>query len=439
MTKAPDDKTFMREKIVKPKPTSRQIAGKIICLLFVALIFGIVSAVGFVVSKPLAEKYLGYEEEPSSVPITIERDDEPVTTEAIMETETMEQTAPEPSQEPNLDDIRNIVQEELAQTPWTLEKMKEFNQVLRNIGTDAERSIVMISSVRHQVDWFDNPVEKTGQYAGIILAVNENEVVVLASVPAIEHADSLRISFGDGSSASAEIKQVDSVTEMAVLSIQTIELTETTKNWIQAIELGNSYSVGTGDMILAVGSPANHVYSVKQGLITYVAKGIQTTDGQTRVLYTDMICSQDKGTFFLNLSGQLIGWATNLYDSDGTTDITKIMSISEYKGNLQKLSNGIPIPYMGIYAQDVNTAMQTEGIPKGIYITESIVDGPAYLAGIQNGDILTSIQGEPIATIRDFQSRLEMMQEGMEISVMIERKGIDEYKQIEYRVTIGAR
>ena len=155
--------------------------------------------------------------------------------------------------------------------------------------------------------------------------------------------------------------------------------------------------------------------------------------------YTDLTCSQTKGTFFLNLSGQMIGWATSLYDSEDMADATKIMSISEYKGSLQKLSNGISVPYMGIYAQDVNAAMQNEGIPKGIYITESIVDGPAYLAGIQSGDILTSIQGEPISAIRDFQSRLEMMQEGMEISVVVERKGIDEYKEIEYRVTIGAR
>ena len=437
MAGAPDEKTFMRETIIKPKATSRQIAGKVICLLLVALLFGVVSAVGFVVSKPLAEKYLGQEEEHPSVPITIERDDEPMTTEAALET--MEPTAPEPPPEPDRNEIRSIVQEELTQISWTPEKMKEFNQVLRDIGAEAEHSIVTVSSVRHQKDWFDNPVENTGQYAGIILALNEHEAVILTGVSAIEKADSLRVSFGDGSTASAQVKQKDSVTTMVTLSINTAELTETTKNWIHAVELGNSYSVGTGDMIIAVGSPANHVYSVKHGFITYVAKGIQATDGQTRVLYTDLTCSQTKGTFFLNLSGQLIGWATSLYDSEDMADATKIMSISEYKGSLQKLSNGIAVPYMGIYAQDVNAAMQNEGIPKGIYITESIVDGPAYLAGIQSGDILTSIQGEPISAIRDFQSRLEMMQEGMEISVVVERKGIEEYKEIEYRVTIGAR
>ena len=83
--------------------------------------------------------------------------------------------------------------------------------------------------------------------------------------------------------------------------------------------------------------------------------------------------------------------------------------------------------------------MQTEGVPKGIYITESIADGPAYLAGIQNGDILTKIQGQDILSIRDFQNRVETLESEAEILVTIARKGIDAYKEIEYRVIVGAR
>ena len=58
---------------------------------------------------------------------------------------------------------------------------------------------------------------------------------------------------------------------------------------MKAVELGNSYSVRTGDMVLAVGSPSGHVHSVKQGLIAYVAKGVQAVDGQTRILYTCLL------------------------------------------------------------------------------------------------------------------------------------------------------
>ena len=143
--------------------------------------------------------------------------------------------------------------------------------------------------------------------------------------------------------------------------------------------------------------------------------------------------------FLLNLSGQLIGWATEEFESDESPGTAMIVPISEYKGTLQKLSNGISMPYFGIMGQDVNETMQEEGLPEGIYITESIAEGPAYRAGIQNGDILTKIQGEEIGSMQAFQTCLEGLESGETVSVVIQRKGIEEYKEIEYQVVIGAR
>lgn len=442
MTDSPNEKRFMRETIVKPKESRSRRVGRAFCLVLFAAILGIISAVSFVLSVPFAEKYLGTEPTAPKVPITIEKDDEPGTMATM---ETMESTAPETQPEseddPETDEeeIRKIVRDELEQDGWTTEKVKGFNQVITGIGKDADKSIVTVSSVKHQRDWFNNPVESTGQYAGVILAVNSGEIVILTGEQAIAEADSLKIAFGDGTSAAAWVKQNDTLAGVATIAVNPAELAASTAEWIEPIELGNSYSVQAGDLILAVGSPAGRVHSLKYGTVTYVAKGVQTIDGQTRVIYTDMNCNKERGTFFLNLSGHLIGWATTLFDTEDMEDGTLAMSISEYKGYLQKLSNGIPIPYLGIMGQEVSTSMQDEGVPKGIYITESIADGPAYLAGIQSGDILTEIQGEEVLTIRDYQSKLEKLESGAEITLKIQRKGIDEYKEIEYYMTIGAR
>ena len=139
------------------------------------------------------------------------------------------------------------------------------------------------------------------------------------------------------------------------------------------------------------------------------------------------------------MNGQLLGWASVRYQEETPDGVTALTAISEYKGMLQKLSNGIEMPYFGIMAQEVSGAMQEQGVPEGIYITESIADGPAYSAGIQNGDIITRIQTDDIVSIRDFQVCLENVQSGENVTVVVQRKGIDEYKEIEYSVTIGAR
>ena len=442
MTGSPNEKNFMRETIVKPKEPKIRRAGRAFCLVLFAVILGIISAVSFVISVPFAEKYFGKETTAPSTPITIEKDTEPDMTATM---ETMEPTAPETQPQPEYDPenneeaIRRIIRDELEQDGWTTEKVKGFNQVITGIGKDADKSIVTVSAVKHQKDWFDNPVESTGEFAGVILAVNSGEIVILTGEQAIEDADTLKISFGNGASASAWVKQTDTVAGIAAIGVNPAELETTTVEWIEPMELGNSYSVQTGDLLIAVGSPTGRVHSMKHGSVTYIATGVQTMDGQTRVIYTDIECNKETGTFFLNLSGQLVGWASALFDTEGETDGTFVMSISEYKGSLQKLSNGISIPYLGIKGQEVNETMQEDGIPQGIYITESIAEGPAYQAGIQNGDILTKIQGEQLETIRDFQNVMEDMESGAEITVVIQRKGINEYKEIEYHMTIGAR
>lgn len=438
MAEAPNEKKFMRETIVKPPVSRGQIARRLLALILFAVIFGVVAAVSFVVSRPVAEQIFGTEPPSTMIPITIERDDEPGSYTAP--TETMEETPPEPLQsEAVREEMEQMLDEALEDFPWIDKHLEELNQLMVKAGQAADKSIVTVSAVRQQTDWFDNPVESMGQYAGVILAVNENEVVILTMEAALEEADELRVIFGDGGIAPGGIRQRDTVAGLAAVSVSMAELGSATKNWIEAIELGNSYTARTGDMVVAVGSPAGWVHSVKYGRLSYVAKGIQVPDGQTRVLYADFDCHTENGTFLLNMNGQLLGWASARDQEEASDGVTALTAISEYKGMLQKLSNGIEMPYFGIMAQEVSGAMQEQGVPEGIYITESIVDGPAYSVGIQNGDIITRIQKDDIVSIRDFQVCLENVQSGEDVTVVVQRKGIDEYKEIEYSVTIGAR
>lgn len=443
MADAPDEKRsnekpFMREKIVKPPLSRRQNAVRVFRLFLSAVIFGVVAAISFAASRPLAERFLGKEPETTPAPtITIERD-EPGKEEETQTAES-ESLPPESQSEAAREEIEGIVKKELETFDWTRDKVEGMNQVLQEIGREADQSVVTVSSVKHQVDWFDNPVESTGQYAGIILSISRGEIMILTEAAAVEEADSLRVVFKDGGTAAGTLKQKDSLGGLAVVSVAEAEVQEAVRERIKAVELGNSYSLETGDLVIAVGSPAGIVHSVKQGAVSYVAGNVQTADGQTRVLYTDCGCETGKGTFFLNMSGELVGWATELYGAEDRQGFTIALPVSEYKGNLQKLMNGIKIPYMGLKGQDVSEAMQAEGIPKGLYITEAIADSPAYLAGIQAGDILTRIQGAEICSIRDYQACLEDQAAGTEATVTVQRMGLGEYKEIEYKVIIGAR
>ena len=103
------------------------------------------------------------------------------------------------------------------------------------------------------------------------------------------------------------------------------------------------------------------------------------------------------------------------------------------------MSNGMGTAYLGIKGQDITRDMEAQGLPAGIYITEVVSGSPAYEAGIQNGDILTEIAGQKVSTVRNMQQIVEGLQTGSTISVQVKRNGRDEYKELEYQVTVGAR
>ena len=77
MSDTPNEKKFMREKVVKPPIDKRRAAGRILCYVLFAAVFGGVAAVSFVASLPTAKKLLGKEQPVTSAPITIERDQDP--------------------------------------------------------------------------------------------------------------------------------------------------------------------------------------------------------------------------------------------------------------------------------------------------------------------------------------------------------------------------
>jgi len=157
---------------------------------------------------------------------------------------------------------------------------------------------------------------------------------------------------------------------MAIVSVSTSSLGKALLEDVKALELGNSYSVKQGDLVIAVGGPAGMVHSTGYGFITYITKNVQVTDGITRILYSDVKGNAVTGTFLLNTAGQIIGWVTDEYKNDSSKDMTAAMAISDYKSILEKISNGGQYPYFGIRGQEVTAVMNGSGMPLGVYVVD---------------------------------------------------------------------
>lgn len=425
---------FINEKVVKPPITRRQMAKRALALLFVAVIFGIVAAVSFVVTMPFANRYLGEKPSNESSSISIPKD-EPAesTTEAEPENEVTTVAESEP--------IEDKVQSALENYRYTVDELNSMLGSLRQQVQKADKGIVVVHSVQQEVDWFDNPVETTGLYAGAVIARTSQELLVLTPEAAVEKADSIKVTFGDSKDVDGRMKQKDSTSGMAIVSVNVSDVEENTLKSVEVVPLGNSYTVREGDLVVAVGAPAGVVHSMNYGFISYVLRNAQMVDQHCRLLYSDVPADIEKGTFLLNTSGELIGWAMEAHQSDGSVrpGVTEIMGISDYKGTLERLSNGRGAPCFGIIGQEVSETMSIQGLPEGIYVMSTVADSAAYNAGIQNGDIITKVDGKELLSMKDFQGMMDNLECGQLINVTVERNGRDQYTQLEFQVTVGSR
>lgn len=421
---------FINEKIVRQPLTKRQIARRILLTGFCGILFGVLAAVCFVVSAPVAQKLLGRELVDPGDQITISKDEPDASSEA--ETEPSEPVETEP--------VDEMIRSEIAKYHYTSEDLNKLYGNLRTIAAEADNSVVSVHSIQHETDWFNNPIETTGKYSGVVIARTRAEFLVLTSYGAVEAADSIDVVLSDGTTLEGTVRQSDSVMGMAVVGVDGTHMDGEQFKKIKPITLGNSYGVKQGDIVVAVGAPAGIVHSSDYGFISYVVRNVQTVDGSARVFYTDAAGSEEAGTFLLNISGELIGWATGSYDQEQETSMTTIMAVSDYKGVLEMLTNGIPVPYFGIQGQEVSQAMEETGMPKGIYVSAAVNDSPAYNAGIQPGDVITWVNGQQVGTMKDFQNQIEKLHAGDQIKAAVQRNnGKNEYKEIEFDVTIGAR
>lgn len=427
----PEKRRFINEKIIRPRLTRGQIFRRLLLWGAGAVLFGFLAAVTFAVSEPLAKRYLTEPEKEESSSISIPKD-EPETSTEVEPIETSSQAPPE------TEPIEEMVRAEMARYAFSVDDLVKMNTRLTELFQETDKGIVTVHSMRTQIDWFNNPVETSGLYAGAIIAATPEEYLILTPIGAVQNADSLEITFQNGDRVLGQLKGTDQISHMAVIRIAASDLGEDIKKQIKILELGNSYAVKQGELIFAGGSPAGIIHSVSIGNISYVAKNVSVVDGVSRLFYTDAGGDAGKGTFVFNMKGQVIGWATDDYKSDGGT-MTVVRALSDYKGILEDLSNGLSAPYFGIMGLEVTEAKHQEGLPLGIYVNSAVIDGPAYNAGIQSGDIITQMGEISLVTMKDFQSCLDKLASGDVVTVEIQRYGRDAYMPIEYQVTIGAR
>ena len=307
---------------------------------------------------------------------------------------------------------------------------------MSELADSINQGIVTVTTWTQRTDWFDNAIETEGRASGVIWNITSSEILILTSYQVSANETTVEVTFNNGVRTAAVVKAADGKTGIAIVSVSVSDVDTSTLSSIVTVPLGSSLSAAAGQPVILVGNPKDYVGSIAYGMISYVRASVQREDMTALVMYTDVATTSGSSGFVVNLDGQIIGMIT----ADGTGTNTSAIGISDLKTTIERLSNGMTMAYFGVTGQDVTTEIsQNYQLPVGIYVTEAVMEGPAYNSGLQNGDVITSMDGQEILTVKTMQSFLEGKQPGDMITVQVQRAGRDGYTPVELLVTLGTR
>lgn len=264
--------------------------------------------------------------------------------------------------------------------------------------------------------------QQQGMGSGVIV---RPDGYILTNNHVVQDADEITVMLSDGRAVEAEIVGTDPPTDLAVLKIDASGLT--------AAPLGDSDSIGVGDWVLAVGSPFGLEQTVTAGIISAKnrARGIvQGGDGYEDFLQTDAAINPgNSGGPLVNLHGEVVGINTAILSrSGGYNGIGFAIPSSMAEPILNSIieSGTVRRGLLGAQVGNITPDRAEElGLDtlRGAFVAAVVSDKPADKAGLQPGDVVVAMNGQPVRSGTQFRNMIAGTLPGTKVRLTVLRDG----------------
>src|SRR5579871_92047 len=296
-------------------------------------------------------------------------------------------------------------------------------------------SVVNVYAARvvENVPMFDDPIfrrffgggrEQVQRSLGSGVIVDPTGLV-MTNYHVIENADQVKVSLADKREFEADIVLKDQHADLAVLRIKDA------REHFAAIELGDSDALQVGDIVMALGNPFGVGQTVTHGIVSAVARTqIGVTDYQFFIQTDAAINPGNSGGALVDLSGRLVGINTAIFSrSGGSQGIGFAIPVNMVRGVIASAQGGSTVvrrPWLGAKLQAVTPEI-ADGLglkrPAGALVASIADKSPAARAGLKTGDLIVTIDNQPVDDPNAFDYRFATQAIGGQAQLGLIRAG----------------
>jgi putative serine protease PepD len=269
-----------------------------------------------------------------------------------------------------------------------------------------------------------------GTGSGIVI---RSDGYILTNNHVAGDAQTIRVTFNDGTSATARLVGADAASDLAVVKVD--------QTGLKAATLGQSASVRVGDQVLAVGSPLGLSGTVTAGIVSALNRPVNTTEGNGSLnggapvatvidaIQTDAAINPgNSGGPLVDLAGQVVGVnsaiataGSTLGGQAGNIGVGFAIPIDQAKVIAgQLIANGhASRAQIGVSVTDATSA----GGDTRAVIQQVTAGGPADKAGLRAGDVVVAIGDQQITSADALIATVRSHQPGERVTVTYERGG----------------
>lgn len=255
--------------------------------------------------------------------------------------------------------------------------------------------------------------------SGVIFDAQRGLIVTCAHL--VAEADEIKVILSDGRETLAERIGADTQTDIAVLKIAAPNLT--------ALKLGNSDLLTAGDFVISVGNPFGLGQSVSFGVVSALRLSGAPVEGYDKLIQTDASMNPgDSGGALVNLRGELVGIDTAIAGITGANvgiGFALPINMVRHIADELVLHGEIRRGHLGIVFQDLDAGIRAGlGLGSeqhGVVVSMVSAGSAAERAGIETGDVITGINGVPVANILEARNKLSLVKVGEVAHVAVVR------------------